>query len=124
VNDPPVVWIIDAEQWPRALLRAELIEAGYDAVGFVRLRHALAALAMGAAAYPAPRAIVIDLREQGATAEGLGRLSASGAMLIAVGGALELAEPAVAGVRWTALLRRPVSLGEIKDAVARNVPAA
>src|SRR5215471_17474158 len=31
--DPTVVWIIDAEQWPRALLRAELIERGFDAVG-------------------------------------------------------------------------------------------
>ena len=34
----PVIWIIDAEQWPRALLRAELIERGYDAVGYVTVR--------------------------------------------------------------------------------------
>jgi hypothetical protein len=29
----PVVWIIDPDQWPRAMLRAELIERGVDAVG-------------------------------------------------------------------------------------------
>jgi len=31
-----VVSIIDAVQWPRALLRAELIERGFDAVGSIR----------------------------------------------------------------------------------------
>jgi len=25
-----LIWIIDAEQWPRVLLRAELIERGFD----------------------------------------------------------------------------------------------
>ena len=33
-----VVWIIDVDQWPRAMLRAELIERGYDAVGYVTVR--------------------------------------------------------------------------------------
>src|SRR5689334_9573424 len=41
-EDAPVVWIVDAEHWPRAYLRAELIERGYDAVGFVGVREALA----------------------------------------------------------------------------------
>jgi hypothetical protein len=122
VSEPPVVWIIDAEQWPRALLRAELIEVGYEAIGFVRLGHAVAALALGAAAYPAPRAIVIDLHDQGATADTLARLASSGAPLIAVGGGVDLAEPAVASLRWTAVLRRPVTLGEIRDTVAKHVP--
>ena len=52
-----VVWIIDAEHWPRALLRAELIERGYDAAGFVTVDDAERAI-------PArwPDAIVIELR--------------------------------------------------------------
>src|SRR2546427_10879771 len=37
---PPVVLVVLPEQWPRALLRAELIERGYDAVGAPDLRTA------------------------------------------------------------------------------------
>jgi len=124
VGEPPVIWIVDAEQWPRALLRAELIERGYEAIGFVRLSHALAALALAAAAFPKPRAIVIDLGGQGASAETLARLAASGAPLIGIGGAVERAAPAAAAFPWASLLARPVTLGAIGDAVERAVPAA
>ena len=37
----PAVWVIDSEQWPRACLRAELIERGYDAYGFISIGDAL-----------------------------------------------------------------------------------
>jgi hypothetical protein len=124
VNDPPVVWIVDAEQWPRALLRAELIERGYEAIGFVTLPHAVAALAVGPPGYPRPRAVVVDLGGQAATAAALGRLAASGAALIAVGGAVQLAAPAAAAFPWAATLQRPATLGEIADALGRCVPAA
>ena len=123
-RDGPIVWIIDAEQWPRALLRAQLIEHGYDAIGFVRLRHALLALKLGPPAYPAPRAIVIDVVGQGASADDLGRLAAAGVPLIAIAGAVERADPAVAAAPWAALLPRPVTLGAIEDAVAHIVPTA
>jgi hypothetical protein len=122
VNDPPVVWIVGAEQWPRALLRAELLERGYEAIGFVALPHAVAALALGPPACPRPRAVVVDLGGQTVTAAALGRLAASGAVLIAVGGAVELAAPAVAAFPWAATLRRPATLGDIAQAVGRNLP--
>lgn len=38
---PPRVLVVLAEQWPRALLRAALREAGYDAVGARTLAEAL-----------------------------------------------------------------------------------
>ena len=120
--EPPVVWIVDAGQWPRALLRAELIERGYEAIGFVRLGHAVAALAMNGPDYPPPRAIVIDLAGQHASADSLRRLAASGALLIATGGAVEMADPALSAVRWAARLPRPVTLGAIGDAVAKYLP--
>ena len=50
--DKPVVWIVDADHWPRAELRALLIERGYDAIGFESLVDAVlraAAAGRGAA---------------------------------------------------------------------------
>src|SRR5579872_5566744 len=53
----PVVWIIDTEHWPRAFLRAELIERGYDAVGYLTVDDASETIAARF-----PDAAVIDLR--------------------------------------------------------------
>jgi len=61
----PVVWIIDSEQWPRACLRAELIERGYDAYGFITIGDALDALSQTAS--PKPESIVLELRGQNVT---------------------------------------------------------
>jgi hypothetical protein len=119
----PVVWIVDADQWPRACLRAELIERGYDAIGFVTLRHAAAALAMGGAGDPHPRVIVVDLTGQTRRATVLAALARTGARLIATGGAVELAEPELAAIPWAAVLPRPVTLGALADAVERCLRA-
>lgn len=54
-----VVWIIDADQWPRAMLRAELIERGFDAVGYPTVGDAIESLLLRP-----PNAIVVDLRGQ------------------------------------------------------------
>ena len=61
-KDEVIVWIVDSEHWPRACLRAELIERGYDAVGFLELEKALAAIR--APDLRKPRAIVLELRDQ------------------------------------------------------------
>lgn len=103
------VWIIDAEQWPRALLRAELIERGFDAVGYITVRDAIDSLPERA-----PAAIVVDLRGQ--PLQLVERLLALRVPLLVIGGALEIAElPQDAA--WTAILRRPISIGEIADRV-------
>ena len=105
-----MVWIIDAEQWPRALLRAELIERGFDAVGYITVRDAIDALPERS-----PRAIVVDLRGQPLPL--VQRLPALHVPILVIGGALELSE-LPQDAPWTAILRRPVAIGEIADRVA------
>ena len=51
----PVIWIIDAEQWPRAMPRAELLERGFDAIGYITVRDGIDSLL-----WRRPRAIVVD----------------------------------------------------------------
>jgi hypothetical protein len=119
--DRHLVWVVGADQWPRACLRAELIERGYDAIGFVSLGHAAAGLAIGGDDHPRPRVIVIDLAGQAAGAAPLAALGATGAALIATGGAVELGRAEVAAFPWAAILPRPVTIGALADAVARCV---
>ena len=52
------VWIVSADQWPRAYLRAELIERGYDAVGFVTMKDALIRLMLARSRRPALLVVV------------------------------------------------------------------
>ena len=56
------IWIVGADHWPRALLRAELIERGYDATGFVTLEEAVRRLMLPPARRPA--LLVLDRRDQ------------------------------------------------------------
>jgi len=103
-----VIWIIDAEQWPRALLRAELIERGFDAVGYITVRDAVESLHERP-----PSAIVVDLRGQ--PLPQVGRLLEIGVPVLVVGGTPEIHD--LPEGKWAAVLRRPVSLGEIADRV-------
>jgi DNA-binding NtrC family response regulator len=107
---PKVIWIIDPEQWPRALLRAELLERGYDAAGFLTVDDALRVMPMRW-----PDLIVADLRHL--TREEAARLF--GAKVPVIGLAGVAPEPWVSDLPFAAVLTRPVSLGEIADRVAR-----
>jgi hypothetical protein len=99
------VWIIDSEQWPRALLRAELIERGFDAVGYER--------AGDASPSRFPDVIVVDLHD--VPRDDTARLFAVGVPVI---GIASIPEPEwLREFKWGALLRRPVSIGEIADRV-------
>src|SRR5215813_4736317 len=64
-KEEPVLWVIDSEQWPRACLRAELIERGYDAYGFISIADALDWLSQGKS--PKPEALILELRDQNLT---------------------------------------------------------
>jgi hypothetical protein len=102
------VWIIDAEHWPRALLRAELIDRGFDAVGFVSVDDALRTI-------PSrwPDVIVVELRT-------LARREAErlfGASIPVIGLAPASHEPWIDELPFAKMLRRPVSIGEIADFV-------
>jgi DNA-binding NtrC family response regulator len=114
---PASVWIVDSQHWPRACLRAELIERGYDAVGFEEIDQALAA--MTSAGRPRPRVIVVELRDQGLTPSILELLADSKVPAIALAGTLELNHRLVRDFNWTALLKRPVTLGSVADAIER-----
>ena len=107
--------MIGEERGPRAALRAELIERGYEAVGFETVREAVLAGRLPGA--PRPVAVVVDLHGQAADARLLDALFAIGAPVLAVAGATEENEPGLRTRPWARWLRRPITLGAIADAV-------
>jgi DNA-binding NtrC family response regulator len=111
----PVVWIVDADHWPRASLRAELLERGYEAIGFEGARDAVLALARGRPRRP--DLVVVDLAGQTADLQSLVALLRARAPAVGVGGALEWAAEPVKSLAWAAELHRPVTVGTIADAV-------
>jgi hypothetical protein len=116
----PVVWIVDSEQWPRACLRAELIERGYDAHGFLTINDALDALRRGVS--PKPEALVLELRGQDCTPQLIESIRNLGAPTILLGGGSELNDPEIAKRQWDGILKRPFSLGTVADLVEKLVP--
>lgn len=113
----PVVWIIDSEQWPRAYMRAELIERGFDAVGFSSLPDAVDALQNFRLVKP--DLIVLELRDQSIHQEQLDALRNQKTPVIALAGATELKNEAVQNFPWARLLQRPFSIGQLADLVER-----
>jgi hypothetical protein len=111
----PVLWIIDSEQWPRACLRAELIERGYDPRGFLSITDAVDALLKGAS--PKPDAIILELRGQAVNAANIHALQDLHVPIILLGGDPELNDPLIQSGDWTTIMKRPISLGAIADAV-------
>jgi hypothetical protein len=117
----PVLWIIDSEQWPRACLRAELIERGYNPYGFMTISDALEALTAGMS--PNPQAIVLELRGQNLTDSVIESIRALKIPTIILAGNPEINDPLIAKHQWDMLLKRPFSLGTIADVIQRVVPA-
>jgi len=118
-KEEPVLWVIDSEQWPRACLRAELIERGYDAYGFMTVSDALDSLSRRA--WATPEAIILELREQHLTNELVEALRNLRIQTVVLGGASELIDPLIKNQKWEVVLKRPVSLGKIADIVQQMV---
>jgi DNA-binding NtrC family response regulator len=116
----PVLWVVDVEQWPRACLRAELIERGYNPYGFIAITDALDWLARGRS--PKPKAIVLELRGQNLTAQAIEAIRRLQVPTILLGGSSELNDPIIANSHWDFVQKRPVSLGRIADLVEELVP--
>lgn len=110
-----IVWIIDSQQWPRAYLRAELIERGFDAIGFIRLSQALSVL--DDPHDLKPHLIVLELRDQPFTQKELNRLANSGIQTIVLGGMAELNEKSVREFKCAARLQRPFTIAQVADLV-------
>ena len=117
----PVLWVIDSEQWPRACLRAELIERGYDPYGFITIGDALDSLSWRQPPSN-PELIILELRGQDLTEQLIESVRALQIPTIVLGGAAELNEHLVQAQEWQLVLKRPVSLGKIADAVENIVP--
>jgi hypothetical protein len=115
VSQKSVVWVIDAEQWPRACLRAELMERGFDAIGFEGVCQALSALDHGL--YERPFAMVIDLHHLALQSNEKHRLARIATPKILLGGGVELNETWVKEADWAGVLRRPFTIGQVADAV-------
>ncbi len=122
---PPRVLVVWPERVPRALLRAELREAGYDAIGASSLAAALR--------YPpaeperGPVGLwIVDQAALDAAAAPLLALAATrhpvcGFLLVAragPGAGTALAPPG----GWQVVLRRPVTIGAVVDAARTLVP--
>jgi hypothetical protein len=110
-----LIWIISNQQWPRAYLRAELIERGFEAVGYTEIASAVSTL--GVALGDKPGVIVLELRDQAVEARLLGAIIETGIPVILLAGSVEANEPLVKHYRWAAVMKRPVSIGTIADKV-------
>ncbi len=116
----PGVWIVSSQQWPRALLRAELIEGDYDAIGFRSFEEALIALAR--ATREPPKAVILDLTDQQVTRSQLSALSEARIPTILLGGAPDLQDPQLSEFSWAGILRRPYMIREVVALVERIAP--
>jgi hypothetical protein len=116
------IWIIGADHWPRAYLRAELIERGYDAVGYLGIRDALVDLAL--APSRRPRLVVLDLLGQIEDETVVAALIGQGAPVVALAGATAATEERLLHHPWAAFLRRPLTIGQVADLVDRRLTEA
>ncbi len=116
----PVVWIISTEQWPRALLRAELIEDGYDAVGYLTAEQTLEALRCPSAEKPG--AVILDLNGQTLTSSLLSALQHKAVPVILLGGSVELSDPLVDEFHQAAILKRPFAIGDVVAVLKSLLP--
>jgi hypothetical protein len=116
---PPILWIIGADHWPRALLRAELIERGFEAVGFVDTRDA--AMKLIRSPSRPPRLVVIDCRSQTVDERWLAPFVEAAVPLVAIAGAMDESETTPSRVPWRAVLRLPITIGQIAEFIERDV---
>lgn len=118
-TNKPVVWIIDRHQWPRALLRAELIERGFEVIGFEGLREALGAFRHRL--YERPRLIVLELKDLPHDEKRLRALAGPGIPVILLAGAAEERSLAAQKISRRVLLKRPFTIGRVAEEVERRM---
>jgi len=112
----PRVWIVNADHWPRAYLRAELIERGYDATGFETVQDAIGRLRRARALRPA--LLIVDLHDQTFDDDSRAALLRAGVPILVVADATHADDGRLGPPVET--LRRPLTIGAIADAVDRR----
>jgi hypothetical protein len=119
VGAPAIVWIVNADHWTRAYLRAELIERGHDAIGFVAVKDAIFRLIVSPLQRPA--LLVIDLHEQPIDDKQRNALIHQRVPVLAIVDATyaTIAPPGL----FVDSLRRPLTIGAIADAIDRRIAA-
>src|SRR5262249_16301446 len=116
----PRVLVIMNAQWPRALLRAALRDAGYDALGARNLVEALEYPTLVPGRGPV-RLVIVDQRvlpsgEEELLMRLLHRHNDSPALLLA-----QTTQGGAEGP-WRRVIRRPASIGDIVEAVRTLLP--
>jgi hypothetical protein len=119
-TEEPVLWIVDSEQWPRACLRAELIERGYNPCGFITIDDALDSFARCLS--PKPKALILELRGQNLTGQLIEFIHRLEIPTILLGGNPELNDPFIKDHKWNMVFKRPFALGAIADLIEKIVP--
>ena len=109
----PRVWVVSADQWPRAYLRAELIERGYDATGFLTITDAVVRLRLARSVRPA--LLVFDRHGQAVDEKSRALLFQEGIPVLAVADAGRPDDEPAGPIVET--LHRPLTIGAIADAV-------
>ncbi len=111
------VWIVDSEHWPRALLRAELIERGYDAVGFEAVRDVLVRLAL---VRFRPELLLLVLHGQAIPERQIAALRRTRLPIWLLASAAVVPDERLTALA-SRLLRRPLTVGSVADAVASTI---
>jgi DNA-binding response OmpR family regulator len=116
------VLVVMPEQWPRALLRSALREAGYDAVGTRNLSSAQRIPAAMPGRGPV-RLVVLDQGAiDGAGEDLLPRLLAAHGHPATLLIARSTSAMPTGGAQWRRVLHRPVSVADIAGAVQSLLP--
>jgi len=115
----PVIWIVDREQWPRANLRALLLDQGFGALGLIELDGALAALK--GPYYPKPFIVVLELHGLSPTEEEVDALTRLSIPMVGLAGAVEMSQEWIRKIQWVALIQRPKTIGRVVDTIDKLV---
>lgn len=118
---PPRVLIVMQSQWPRALIRAALREAGYDAIGSQSLATALRV----PPAEPDRGSVRLVIVDQPAVTSALDRERLAALLTRHDHPAtMLLARPTVSAPtdHWTRVLQRPVSVDRVVTEAQRLLP--
>jgi DNA-binding NtrC family response regulator len=118
------ILLVAADRQSRALLLAELEEADYDVITLPGLPHAVRALLAGRVR---PRLILLDVREdEDATPTSTAQLRdlAPGIPMLILVGAYDLVAWQPLQERVEGFLRRPVTVGDVVEAVGGHLGGA